>query len=46
MIIIGFGPDSIRAAGKKLIYYGKYSYLVFSMGRILIKGYGRQKRVL
>jgi hypothetical protein len=38
MIIIGFAPDGIRSGGKKLIYYGKYSYLAFKDGKNIDKG--------
>ncbi len=38
MIIIGFSPDGIRAAGGKLVHYGKYSFLAFKDGKNVDKG--------
>ncbi|MFH1862930.1 MAG: M1 family aminopeptidase [bacterium] len=34
----GFSPEAIKACGKKLPHYGKYSYLVFQTGKNIAKG--------
>jgi aminopeptidase N len=37
----GLSPDAVRAAGRKLVHYGKYSYLAFVDGKNVAKGVAR-----
>jgi hypothetical protein len=34
----GFAPEGVREAGRKLVHYGKYSYLAFVDGKNVAKG--------
>lgn len=40
-LLRGLDPDAVRAAGRKLTHYGKYSYLVFTNGKNVAKGVAR-----
>jgi len=37
-VFFGYGDDTIREAGRKLVHYGKYGYLVFEGGTNVAKG--------
>jgi hypothetical protein len=40
-VFLGLSPDGIRAAGRKLVHYGKYSFLAFVDGTNKAKGVAR-----
>ncbi len=40
-VFAGLSPEAIKAAGRKLVHYGKYSYLVFVDGTNKAKGVAR-----
>jgi hypothetical protein len=40
-VFVGLSPDAIKAAGRKLVHYGKYSFLVFVDGTNKAKGVAR-----
>jgi hypothetical protein len=40
-VFLGLSPDAIRAAGRKLVHYGKYSFLAFVDGTNKAKGVAR-----
>lgn len=40
-IFRGLSADAVRAAGRKLVHYGKYSYLAFVDGKNVAKGVAR-----
>jgi hypothetical protein len=37
-LFVGFDPQSVKASGRKLTHYGKYSYLAFTLGDNKDKG--------
>ncbi len=37
-LFFGYDEDSVREAGRKLVHYGKYGYLVFEGGKNVAKG--------
>jgi len=37
-VFYGFTPDGVAQAGRKLVHYGKYSYLAFVDGKNIAKG--------
>jgi aminopeptidase N len=40
-LLLGLSPDAVRSAGRKLVHYGKYSFLAFVDGTNKAKGVAR-----